>query len=251
MKNRNSILIVFVLFLILIVPSLPGVFGCDTWVALRDATARGHVLFGKNSDRTVFDSQPLALHPRRTWTEGAAIDLGRVSVPQVRETYATLGSGPYWCWGYEEGINEFGVVIGNEGVFTKPLQEAIAAAKEGRGPKPGPTGMDLVRLGLERSRTAREAVETIASLTEKYGQFGAGLPGLGLAGAYDNSYLIADAKESWILETAGTRWAARKIDQRRGLDFQRVELVRPPGPGFLRYFILRPGEGLVAGRRRI
>lgn len=210
MENRNLALI---LSLILVFPSLPGVFGCDTWVALQDATVRDHVLFGKNSDRTIFDCQPLALYPRRSWLEGAVIDLGRISVPQVRETFATLGSGPYWCWGYEEGINEFGVVIGNEGVSTKPLQETIAAVKEGQGPKLGPTGMDLVRLGLERSRTAREAVETIASLTEKHGQFGSGLPGMGLEGAYDNSYLITDANEAWILETAGTRWAARKVEE--------------------------------------
>jgi len=32
--------------------------------------------------------------------------------------------------------------------------------------------MDLVRLGLERSATAKEAVEVIISLLEKYGQGG-------------------------------------------------------------------------------
>jgi len=211
---KKWILILIVLFTVIVALSsvLPDLLGCDTWVALRGAAVRGKVLFAKNSDRTVFDSQPLALHPRQNWPEGTVIDLGRVSIPQIRETFATLGSGPYWCWGYEEGINEFSVAIGNEGVFTKPLQEALAAAREGRGPKPGPTGMDLVRLGLERSRTAREAVETISALTERYGQFGSGLPGLGLEGAYDNSYLIADPREAWILETAGTRWAARKVE---------------------------------------
>ncbi len=72
--------------------------------------------------------------------------------------------------------------------------------------------MDLVRLGLERSRTAKEAVETIAALTETYGQFGSGLPGQRLEGAYDNSYLVADPREAWILETAGIRWAAKRIE---------------------------------------
>jgi secernin len=73
--------------------------------------------------------------------------------------------------------------------------------------------MDLVRLGLERGRTAREALEVIVKLLETHGQFGSGAPTAGIEGAYDNSFLIADAREAWILETAGTRWAARRIDR--------------------------------------
>jgi len=46
---------------------------------------------------------------------------------------------------------------------------------------------------------------------EKYGQFGPGFPAAGVEGAYDNSYLIADSKEAWILETAGTRWVAKRL----------------------------------------
>lgn len=212
MKKLLLIIIILVVMLLLL-----GIFfdlgACDTWVALRDTTTRGLLLFAKNSDRTVFDCQPLMFYPQRKWPAGTQINLGRLTIPQVSETYATLGSSPYWCWGFEEGINEFGVVIGNEGVFTKPLFEALVAAKDGKGPIPGPTGMDLVRLGLERGRTAREALGVIAALVERYGQFGSGFPTLGLEGAYDNSFLIADPKEAWILETAGTIWAAKKIDR--------------------------------------
>ena len=71
--------------------------------------------------------------------------------------------------------------------------------------------MDLVRLGLERGKTAREALDVITSLLEKYGQFGAGIPGAGIDGAYDNSYLIADPQEAWVLETAGRHWAAKRL----------------------------------------
>jgi len=209
----KKILFFFLFIVVLLALSVWTVLGCDTWIALKDATAARRVLFAKNSDRTVFDSQPLFLYARRVWPAGTMIDLGRISIHQVAETYATLGSSPYWCWGYEEGINEFGVVIGNEGVFTKPLLAALAAAKDGKGPAPGPTGMDLVRLGLERGRTARAALEVIAALVERYGQFGSGLPTAGLDGAYDNSFLIADPKEAWILDTAGTAWAAKKIER--------------------------------------
>jgi len=184
---------------------------CDTWVALPDSTACGYTILAKNSDRTLFDCQLLFLHAAREWPAGTELNLGRITIPQAAETYATLGSSPYWCWGYEEGINEHGVAIGNEGIWTKALTDALAASRKGEGPRRGPTGMDLVRLGLERGRTASEALGIIGTMTEKYGQFGSGLPGADLEGAYENSYIIADPSEVWILETVGTRWAARKL----------------------------------------
>ncbi len=185
---------------------------CDTWVALPDATASGSTILVKNSDRTVFDCQPLLFHPRRSWKPGSQINLGRTTVPQVAESFATLGSSPYWCWGYEEGINEHGVAIGNEGLFTRARGEAVEASARGEGPALGPTGMDLLRLALERSRTAREAVETIGSLLEKYGQFGSGMPLQPVTeGAYDNSFIVADPREAWVVETCGRRWVARKF----------------------------------------
>lgn len=165
---------------------------CDTWVALPDATAAGVTMLGKNSDRPMFDCQPLLPHPRRQWPAGSTVKLGRVTIPQVGETYATLGSSPYWCWGYEEGINEYGVAIGNEGIDTKVLLRESRAHMQGRGPQLGPTGMDLLRLGLERGKTAREVLEVITELVERYGQFGSGIPTQGVAGAYHNSYIIAD-----------------------------------------------------------
>jgi len=186
-------------------------FSCDTWVALRDTTSGGVTIFAKNSDRLQFDCQPLLFHPGRKWPAESSVNLGRLSIPQVGKTYATLGSSPYWCWGYEEGINEFGVAIGNEGIWTKVLSGQIEAHKKGSRVEPGPTGMDLVRLGLERGRSAREALDVITALVERYGQFGSGLPTMGLEGAYENSYLIADPNEAWVLETAGTHWIARKF----------------------------------------
>jgi len=184
---------------------------CDTWVALPDATNGGVTMFGKNSDRVVFDSGPLMFYHHQKWPAGSEVNVGRLTVPQVDETYATMGSSPYWCWGYEEGINEHGVAIGNEGVSTRVLADEIAASRNGNGPREGLTGMDLVRFGLERGRTARGALEVITRLLETYGQFGPGLPTLGLEGAYDNSYIIADEREAWVLETAGTRWVARRV----------------------------------------
>lgn len=184
---------------------------CDTWVAMPDVTESGYVMLGKNSDRSLFGCQPLVLNARQEWPAGSEIDLGRLSIPQVEVTYTTLGSSPYWCWGYEEGINEFGVAIGNEGVWTKPLEEANEAFARGESPPLGPTGMDLLRLGLERARTALEALEVMTGLLEQYGQFGSGVPTADALGSYDNSYIVADPTEAYILETAGRRWVAKRI----------------------------------------
>jgi len=185
---------------------------CDTIVALPDATTTGTTVLGKNSDRPVFDCQPLVRYPRQKYASKSSIKLEYRTIPQVSETYATIGSSPYWCWGYEEGINEFGVAIGNEAIFTKTFADAVAASKAGKPPRLGLLGMDLLRLGLERGETARKALDVMTGLVERYGQWGSGVPGMDHeTGGYDNSYIIADGKEAWILETVGKRWVARRV----------------------------------------
>ena len=184
---------------------------CDTWVALSDATESGITMLGKNSDRDEFDCQPLIFVPAQKWPAGSTIKMERVTIPQVGETYAHLGSAPYWCWGYEEGINEFGVAIGNEGILTMVMAEDWAAAEAGNPPPLGFTGMDLIRLGLERGKTAREALGVITSLLEQYGQWGAGCPQSQNLTDYENSFIIADPNEAWVLETAGRLWIAKKF----------------------------------------
>lgn len=185
---------------------------CDTWVALGNATATGQVLFGKNSDRPVFDCQPLMFYPAQHWPDGSRIQLEYLTLPQVDHTFATLGSSPYWCWGYEEGINEHGVVIGNEAIYTKTFKRTARAYQSGQGVSLGLLGMDLIRLTLERSQSAQQAVEVMGELITQYGQFGSGVPMQPHAdGGYDNAFIIADSAEAWVLEAVGTRWVARRF----------------------------------------
>ena len=106
-------------------------------------------------DRPIFDCQPLVFYPRRVWAAGSKVKLEYVEVPQVEITYATLGSSPYWAWGYEVGINEYGVVAGNEAVFTKDLREAVEACKKGKDPKLGLLYCDSRLLRKEDSRIFR------------------------------------------------------------------------------------------------
>jgi hypothetical protein len=73
-----------------------------------------------------------------------------LDIPQVPETYEVLLSRPFWLWGCEMGINEFGDAIGNEAVFTgQPCEKA-----------PGLIGMDFIHLSLERADGARDALDT-------------------------------------------------------------------------------------------
>jgi len=173
---------------------------CDTFVALPPATADGSVIFGKNSDREPNEAQALEFHPAQDHPKGSTVTCTYLTLPQVDHTHAVLISRPFWMWGAEIGTNEHGVVIGNEAVFTRIHQE-----KGGR-----LTGMDLLRLALERSKTALTALETITELLAKYGQGGrCGYQDKSLT--YHNSFIIADPQEAWVLETAGPVWAAKKV----------------------------------------
>lgn len=110
-----------------------------------------------------------------------------------------LGSRPYWIWGFEHGVNEMGVAVGNEALFAK----APASAD------PGLIGMDYVRLVLERAATADEGVHVLTSLLEQYGQSGA--TSTLAARGYDNGYIIADAETAWMVETVGKHWVAKRV----------------------------------------
>lgn len=172
---------------------------CDTLVALGNTTADGSVLFAKNSDREPNEAHQLVIVPHATHAPGSSLACTYVEIPQVEETYAVLLAKPFWIWGAEMGANEKGVVIGNEAVFTKVPQE--------KGPRL--IGMDLLRLGLERGATARQALEVITSLLEAHGQ--GGNCGYTHPFYYHNSFILADPQEAWVLETAGRHWAAKRV----------------------------------------
>ncbi len=173
---------------------------CDTMVALGAATTGGQTVFAKNSDRPQEEAQPLVLRPRLSHSGG---DAGAqfIHVPQVDVAYRHVGSKPHWCAGYEHGFNEHQVVIGNESLPSK-----LAEATE-----PKLIGMELLRLGLERSRSAAEAVDIMTGLIEQHGQ-GKFANTAGVR-TYDNIYMIADPREAYVLEAVGHDWAVKHIDR--------------------------------------
>ncbi|MFX1411492.1 MAG: C69 family dipeptidase [Promethearchaeota archaeon] len=176
---------------------------CDTYVSLGKWSKDGDVIFGKNSDRPESEVQLLTYIPRKTFPHREEVKCTHISIPQVTETAAIILSQPYWMWGAEMGVNEYGVAIGNESVQTKePLK------------KLGLIGMDLLRLGLERSKTAKEALDVITNLLEKHGQ--GGLHSLDQWN-YHNSYIIADPSEAYILDTAGDWWIVEVVKDYRSI----------------------------------
>ena len=173
---------------------------CDTLgVHATLSVFRTHML-GKNSDRPVGEAQPLVWYPAADHENSETVDCSGFVIPQAAHTFGVLGFKPYWIWGFEMGANDRGVVIGNEAEFSRDF---------GKEPSEGLLGMDLLRLGLERGATAREALDVIAALLERYGQNhnASALKDR----RYENSFLIMDEKELWVLETAGRRWCAKRV----------------------------------------
>jgi secernin len=163
---------------------------CDTLCA---PGPRGMV-FAKNSDRPSGEVQIAWPFGRRA-SAGCTLRTQYVTIGDTG-AHATFLSCPTWLWGAEHGVNEHGVAIGNERVST--THDAASAA-------PRLIGMDLVRLGLERARTAAEAVDVLTGLLETIGQ--GGVADAAHQAAYDSSFLIADPTEAFVLETAGSDYA--------------------------------------------
>lgn len=174
---------------------------CDTLVVVKP----GCVLFAKNSDRPSSEAQVLDWQPAADHPAGSFLTCTHLRIPQVRHTHAVLLSRPSWMWGAEMATNEHGVTIGNEAVFTRH-----------RVPSHGLTGMDLLRLAVERADTAERAAAVILDLIAQFGQGGrCDLHDGGFR--YFSSFLIADRQRAFVLETAGPHHAIEEVRGARSI----------------------------------
>ncbi|MEA1986267.1 MAG: C69 family dipeptidase [Candidatus Marinimicrobia bacterium] len=173
---------------------------CDTIIIPAEMSSDGTTIFAKNSDREPNEAQSIVKIPGKNHSKNEDLKCTYVKIPQVKRTNAITISQPFWMWGAEMGVNEYGVAIGNEAVFTKEKYNKSKSL----------TGMDLLRLGLERAKSSREAITIITDLLEKYDQ--GGNCGFSHKLFYHNSFIIADPKNSWVLETVNKHWIAKKIN---------------------------------------
>jgi secernin len=195
---------------------------CDTLCVVGDA----RTLFGKNSDRPRDEVQVVEAHASRA--AGGSVRTTYLDVDDAGAC-ALIGSRPAWMWGFEHGVNEHRVAIGNERIFTVDDPGDAPAAL---------TGMDLVRLGLERAATADDAIDVMTTLLERHGQ--GGPCAADKDDPYWSSFLVTDPTSAWVLETSGRTWAARPVDDGAaisnrvtlGADWTRASADVAPGSDF-------------------
>ncbi|MHA8061700.1 carcinine hydrolase/isopenicillin-N N-acyltransferase family protein [Aquirufa beregesia] len=173
---------------------------CDTFFSPSHRNLHGNTILAKNSDREPNEAQQISRFPAHNRLQ-KRVQATFIVVDCPEQVHEVILSKPFHMWGAEMGVNEYGVAIGNEAVFTK-----MKLGKKNN----GLTGMDLLRLSLEQSTTAEEALGIIIELLGKYGQDACG--GYQDKGMYySNSFLIADPHSAYVVETAGPFWAYKRI----------------------------------------
>jgi dipeptidase len=192
---------------------------CDSLCAI----GPGGALFAKNSDRP--SSEVQLIEPYAARPAGGTLRATHIEIENAG-AFALTGSRPEWGWGFEHGVNEHRVAIGNEKIYTRlnPNREP-----------PGLTGMDLVRIGLERGNSADAALSVMTEALERYGQGGVCDETTGES--YFSSFLICDPTSGCVLETSGRSWAARPVSGRAaisnrisiGQDWTRASADLAPG----------------------
>ena len=144
--------------------------------------ADSHVLYGELYHYPAADYPEGAMREIVDWDSGRYV--GRI--PEVAHTYNVVGN-----------MNEWQLAIG----------ETTFGGLEGL---ENPEGLidygSLIYITLQRSKTAREAIKTMAELVANYGYISSG-----------ESFSIADPNEVWIMELIGKGqekgavWVARRI----------------------------------------
>jgi len=179
---------------------------CDTFIVLPPLTDANFHIFGKNSDRPSNEVQEVIFVPKEKNNDNKnVVRCTHIEIPQVSTTYRCILSKPAWCWGAEIGANEHGVCIGNEAVHSRVSYQQRQKSL---------TGLDIVRLALERANSAKSAVEIIGELIETYGQGGVCYDGSStLSSGYDNSFLLMDSEQAWTIETCDRVWVAKQIKE--------------------------------------
>ncbi len=169
-------------------------YPCTNLIITKGASKDGSVMITYAADSHVRYGA-LAFYPAADHPKGAMLDIihyenGKLmgQIPEVRHTYSVIGL-----------MNEHQVALG----------ETTWGGLKELNSQPG-SFLDygsLMKIALQRSKTAREAIQVIAELVAEYGY-----------GSYGESISVSDANEAWILEIIGKGkfekgavWVARQI----------------------------------------
>ncbi len=190
----NTRIFVVITTTILFLPGLlQSTLACTNILVSKGASADGSVMISYSADSGGSLAHlmylPAAEHEEGEWTEVKTWE--RKSEParvrQVARTYAVYNL-----------MNEHQLTIG---------ETTNGGRKELRNKDGGLHYSELITLALQRCRTAREAVLTIAALAEEYGYRDSG-----------ETFSIADPKEVWMMDivgkgpgTKGVIWVAARV----------------------------------------
>ena len=166
-----------------------GAMACTNFIVGKKASYDGSVICSYSADSYgMFQGlahYPAGKHPKGTMRQVYDWDTNKYGgeIPEAEETYNVIGN-----------INEWQVTIG-ETTFG------------GREEMVDTTGIidygSLIYIALQRSKTAREAIDVMTSLVEKYGYNSEG-----------ETFTICDPNEAWIMEMMGCA-SDRKIEKGR------------------------------------
>lgn len=163
---------------------------CTTFMAHGKALASGNgTIIAKNRDLGSQALSEIGLHEAAVHPKGKLYKAAYIDIPEAEKTYQFIGSRSAGRWGYGMGINEHQVIVADNDAPSRDLL----------GFKKSLHDNDLVRLVLERARTAREGVDVIAAIVPKFGQAWNGI-----------IFEIGDPNELWVVAITGPRWVAKK-----------------------------------------
>lgn len=175
-------------------------------------TADGSTMIGGTGDEP--SSHWLEIVPRAIHPTGSTIRVGvtrdadfpgvLIDIPQAPVTarYLTMNYSEYDGFPApltNGGLNEYGVAVRDVWSPSRPELQKMTL-----NPQRGVNYSDLSRIAMERAHSAREAVEIVGDLIDKYGYATYG----------GNSHLFADAHEGWVMiEFAGSKglWIAERV----------------------------------------
>jgi dipeptidase len=167
---------------------------CTNFLFTKGATTDGSVMITYAADSHTLYGE-LYYKPAKDYPAGAMMDviewdtgkkLGKI--PQVRHTYSVVGN-----------MNEYQVALGETTYGGRDELQHQSKAIVDYG--------SMMYLAMQRAKTAREAIQVMTGLVEKYGYYSEG-----------ESISVSDKNEAWIFEIIGKGenelgaiWVARRI----------------------------------------